>query len=792
MVKTNVLPVRENTESIHRTADGLAAPIMSAAAAFLITNVRIGGALSPFGTSLTAALSPVNGLAALIGAGLSAAAKGSFWSSAAEISSMAVMTLYGYIFRRKGRKKYRAPVSGILYFLSSCAMTAGNGADWIMFAAVMLRSVMCAVMTLFFVETIDVIKNGLYPANGRRSVSAEGDSFRLTALAAVFIAVIASLCSKGIGILNPGRIAAGFCCAAAARKFGVRGGAAAGILSAAAFLLCDQYLGRSGSMLAFAAMTAGACMPKGKYSVNVAFICACFGITAAAGMPSGTPEFIADMGAAAVIYCLVPEGIYMPKLNGICAERKKPSDLGSDRLSFAAAMLSEIGSDVENASEMLIRTAESKRADICDTVRKRVCDGMCSKSSCSAAGSGKADILEGCFKAAQSITEKKGSITVRELPAGFEGCKKKSQLADGYNYAVRLRQIQTRSDAYARRFLENASEQLSASCSMMTSLSEKLSSGTAVDHALSGSAERILVREGLDVRSVCVSFDEEMHPFCEAYLYTDKNFSEILLSNATEKLGALLGAELEKPVAVSGGSEDGSRLLCRVRWWGNAVYYPDCRVECRAAEGSVCGDSHVSFEDGLGNFCMILSDGMGKGGRAAAESSMAVSLIKRLILSGIGIESAVKTLNVLMNATSSDEVFTTLDILIISCYTGKAVLIKMGAAPTLVYGKGGDGGYTDEYSECSAPIGILGRTDVKEAVFELDENSRVIMATDGVGSECCTYMKTLLENERLTCEQIADKLMAYSDELETESEEKYRRQDDKTAAAIRLYKCAVR
>ena len=41
---------------------------------------------------------------------------------------------------------------------------------------------------------------------------------------------------------------------------------------------------------------------KGKYAVNAAFILSAFGITAAAGMPSGTPGFIADTGLAAALY----------------------------------------------------------------------------------------------------------------------------------------------------------------------------------------------------------------------------------------------------------------------------------------------------------------------------------------------------------------------------------------------------------------------------------------------------------------------------------------------------------
>ena len=70
----------------------------------------------------------------------------------------------------------------------------------------------------------------------------------------VYMIIIAALCSKTVWIINAGRIAAGFCTAAAARKFGVRGGGAVGVLSASAFLLAEQSLGRCGAMLAFAGL----------------------------------------------------------------------------------------------------------------------------------------------------------------------------------------------------------------------------------------------------------------------------------------------------------------------------------------------------------------------------------------------------------------------------------------------------------------------------------------------------------------------------------------------------------
>lgn len=781
--KTTVLYEQQTSDACRRRrrADSPGIAAAAAVGAFLLTNVRIGGTVSPFGTSLAASLGTVGGIAVFVGAAVSAAVSGSIWKNIAELASVALTVLYGHIFGGKPAEKYIAPVSGIIYFLCSCAVSAGSGAAALMFAAAFIRSILCALMTVCFEETGDIISRGIYRRKESGGIC-DSESFRLAAPAVVYITIIAAASAQNMGILNPGRIAAGFFCCAAARKFGSKGGAAAGILSAAGFLLCDQSLARCGAMLAFASMISGHYNIKGKYAVNIAFICGCFGITAAAGMPSGTPEFIADMGAAAVLYCIIPESLYITKLNGIFAAENREGVFAADRLSFAADIISEVGHDAKDAAYMLRKSREKQRVSLSEGVRQRVCRTLCNEE-CTAAA---CDVIDGCFKTAQGITEKNGSISSAELPAGFEGCKNRSRLASEYSLLYRMNRYEARSGSYAKRLMESVSEQLDARCAMIRSFCEELSPERKEDPVLTEAAQRILQRSGINARSVRVSFDGALHPFCECFAYARDSFSDVLLSDITDRLSSLLGAELERPVVLSAADKkDG---LVRIRWWGDAIYTVDCRVESDAAEGGVCGDSWITFEDGFGDHYVILSDGMGRGGRAAAESAMALSLLKRLILSGMGNESALMTLNSLLSAVGADEVFATVDMLVICCYTGKATLYKLGAAATIVYDPDGENGQLCEYDESSAPLGITAGTLPEKLSFDLDEHSRLIMTTDGVNASSA-YMRTLLENEKLTCEQIAEKLIAYCSERDMESDESFRRRDDKTAAAVRLYRC---
>ncbi len=758
----------------------------SAAAGFLLTSVRIGGALSPFAVSLTAAVSPVNGLCALAGAVISAAA-GGFVKNITELSAMAVMLIYTCIFRKSRRKQIDCTVSGVIYFLSACAVTAGSERDWVMFFAAVFRGLMCSAMALCFWETVRLHKE---PFSHEENALREKDYRRLICGGASCIVILASLCSKSIGIINLGRITAGFSCAAAARKFGAKGGMAAGILSASAFLLSDAYLGRCGAMLAFAALVSGMYQPKGKYAVNIAFICSCFGITAAAGMPTGAPEFIADMCIAAVLYCVVPERLYIPYLNGLCRSFRSELPVSRCRPAFAAQVLKGVENDALEAAQLLYHTKTARKEDksLSRIVQSRVCGGICAQARCSAVcGSSTEAAREGCFRAAESYTEKKGSITGKELPAGFEGCTKKTQIADEYTHANKLRLFESRNESDMRRFLELAAEQLDAACHMLDSFSYSRDNGLVCDYGLTESAAAMLRECGFDLQSISIGFDESMTLYAEAYIRSQKKITAAVLSEASEKLGELTGRELEIPEILSG---DG--CTSRVRWWSGKKYIPQCSFYSCPAQGRVCGDSYTDFYDGAGNYYVIIADGMGVGGRAAAQSSMAVNMLRRLVLADTGSEGAIKTLNCLLSAVSADEVFTTVDMLMISCISGEGKLLKMGAAPSVLLERDGEGIADIKMLEgLSLPVGILGKTEISCQSISLDENSRLVMMTDGIDNGCMSCISAIIDNERLTCEQLAEKIMECSDEMDEEQEanegEFYRR-DDKTCAVIRLYR----
>ena len=61
--------------------------------------------------------------------------------------------------------------------------------------------------------------------------------------------------------------------------------------------------------------------------------------------------------------------------------------------------------------------------------------------------------------------------------------------------------------------------------------------------------------------------------------------------------------------------------------------------------GSLCGDYCSYFNDGMGRMVMIISDGMGSGGRAAVDGAMAAGILAKLAKAGISFDCALRIVN---------------------------------------------------------------------------------------------------------------------------------------------------
>ena len=161
---------------------------------------------------------------------------------------------------------------------------------------------------------------------------------------------------------------------------------------------------------------------------------------------------------------------------------------------------------------------------------------------------------------------------------------------------------------------------------------------------------------------------------------------------------------------------------------------------CHSGE-RLCGDAYEAFEDEEGNACVIISDGMGSGGRAAVEGAMACGLFSRLLKGGFGCDSAAKIVNSALLIKSADESLSTLDCLRVNLYNGRTMFCKAGAAQSYHVREG----VVNRVDLESLPLGILRETDLSRYALTAEEGDLFVMLSDGVPTDQSQWFESLLE-----------------------------------------------
>ena len=146
---------------------------------------------------------------------------------------------------------------------------------------------------------------------------------------------------------------------------------------------------------------------------------------------------------------------------------------------------------------------------------------------------------------------------------------------------------------------------------------------------------------------------------------------------------------------------------------------------------------------------------------ARKSSQIAIKMLERLLMSGFDKNTSIDLINTtIMNA--NEEIFATLDIMIIDLFNGKVEFIKNGACPTYVK----NGNSVHIIKSLSLPAGIL--KDINLTTYDKDiENQDIfVMCSDGILDANVEYknkelwVKYLLEDiETTSVQKIADLIL---------------------------------
>ena len=159
------------------------------------------------------------------------------------------------------------------------------------------------------------------------------------------------------------------------------------------------------------------------------------------------------------------------------------------------------------------------------------------------------------------------------------------------------------------------------------------------------------------------------------------------------------------------------------------AYVVETGVSHAAKDGGfVSGDSYSMIELGFGKFAVAISDGMGNGERAHLESMETLSLLQKILQSGIEEKVAIKSVNSVLSLRTTDEVFSTLDLAMIDLQDASAKFLKISATPSFII----RGNKIMKIQASNLPMGIFQEFEVDVVGEQLKAGDILIMMSDGV------------------------------------------------------------
>ena len=579
--------------------------------------------LLPFGLSLVAGSSltftPAATIGAFLGYFLPAVGNGGYRYIAAVFAILAIKLLLGAY-----KKLVENP-----YFLAFISLLASGFTS-----AVALKA--------YETNIIDVLAEALLTAAGayftaRSFAVFESVKSSLSAEELSSLLIFANILLIGLGGfelngINLGRILAATLILTAAKYGGILAGAISSTAAALSFTLGGTN-SNIGVSFAFAGLLAGIFCTLGKYAQVTVLIIFSFIGSVSSGDIMLMSRTVIETALGAAIFLVLPRkaGIYLGKIFSAQSKVAVPTGLKKSltlRLELASNALRDVSETVEQVSKELSKINAPDFGTVISAVEKDACASCKLRVHCWE--NKRDDTVKAILEMTKAI--KQGECSPESFATDeFKGrCLRASRVG---NAAYRRY-----SDYASRIAAENridevrsvVSDQFNGISDMLYDLSVDFKNDEQFDNTAAEKSASALKNLDIRVDEACSRIDKFGRMTLEFRL---KKTPELII-NKLQVMKALSIA-CERDFDIPRVSEVGGDVFIVIN--EHAALSIDIGVEQISADGSnMCGDAYKYFYDGRGHFIMVLSDGMGTGGRAAVDGAMASGLMSRLIKAGFG------------------------------------------------------------------------------------------------------------------------------------------------------------
>ncbi len=696
--------------------------------AFVTATAGVFGEMRPFGLSFLAAVPgeylALSTFGAVLGYIIPLSSSSGFRYFAALFAIVAIKALLSAITKYASRPVWSSLICFAVTASTGLVVTSGNIAGMLTSVA---EGIFAMGGTYFFNRAFKITRRKISGLRGEELASA---------LIAVNIIVMGFM-NVTAGDITLGRILSAAFVLIASRYGQTNAGAISGIV--AGFCTCLA----TGEPLdiavfAFGGLMAGIFASHGKYIQVLMYITSTSVASALGGSFVMSVGYFIEAAFGAALSLCIPKTLsvkvgrmFSPPVKTVSENGMKKSV--TMRLKYAAGALSDVSETVENVARELGRINAPDFETVISQIEKDACSGCTLCVHCWEQK--KNDTVSAVLDMIKAVKENSEDIAAA-APDEFKGrCIRGTKMGQAVfrhysDYASRLAAESRLSDVR-----NVVSDQFAGISNMLTDLATELNRDEVFDDLTAGKIAASL--KNIDIRA------EE----CGCRLDKYGRMTVEIIVKPTEKIRynrmqilrcveACCDRDFEPP-AVNELDRNVYITLTE-----KAVISADIGVSQHASSPSgICGDAYSHFNDGKGRVFMVLSDGMGAGGRAAVDGAMASGLMSRLLKAGFGYDCSLGIVNSAMLFKSTDESLATVDISCIDLFSGRTDLLKAGAAPTVIRRNGKSG----RAQSTSLPAGILREVGFDKATVKLRPGDVVVMMSDGATSEGTEWICAELE-----------------------------------------------
>ncbi|WP_150275627.1 stage II sporulation protein E [Paenibacillus tepidiphilus] len=602
----------------------------------------------------------------------------------------------------------------------------GPSLDWYPLLMVALDGLLGFVLTLVFLQALPLLT---FKQKSRSLRSEE-----ILCLIILLASVMTGLVGWTVSGLSLEHILSRYLILLFALAGGAPLGAAVGVVTGLILSLADISAIYQMSLLAFSGMLAGMMQSGRKGAVSIGMLLGSTILSVYFLGPGDVLMSTWETCLAMLLFLLTPKSMisaiakYVPGTPDHSRSQneyaRRVRDITADRVTQFSQVFQQLSSSfgqIPRAGDA--GKSDREMQDFMNTVTEEACAGCIRRTQC---WDNKFYQTYRYMTDMMTTVEECPDITAAQLPPEWSRiCGRTGEVLEAMKGQYELYQHDMRWKKQIYDSRQFVAEQLSGVSQVMEDLAKEIKREGQAMYRQENQIRQALEKLGLSIHSIeILSLDPGRVEIEVVHAYT-RGFDE-----CRKMIAPLLSDILEENIAVVSETAVHPREGLSMVTFGSAKAYEVSTGVAGAAKGGVMlsGDSFSTVELGNGTFAVSVSDGMGNGERARMESSAALSMLEKLLQSGMDEKLAVKSVNSILLLRSPDEFYATVDMALIDQYSAQTTFMKIASAPSFVR----RGSEVIPVTSSNLPIGIIKDIEVDLISMQLRAGDVLIMMTDGI------------------------------------------------------------